>query len=366
MLRAQDAGDRTKSADRLDEIVRPPHPSPEEADQSPPNPNDVFHKLIIQIPCLDEEATIAATLGALPRSVPGFKVVEWLIVDDGSRDATVSVARRAGVDHVVSLPHNRGLARAFMSGLEACLKAGADVIVNTDADNQYSADSIPDLVAPILDGRAQIVVGARPIAENTEFSLTKKILQRIGSAVVRLASGTQIADAPSGFRAIHASAALRLNVFGDYTYTLETIIQAGRKGIPITCVPIRVNPATRPSRLVRNIPSYVYRSMLNIARVFVLYKPLRFFFLIGTLLLLPGIALGLRFLFHFLSNSGAGHIQSLILAAILIVTAMIVFVAGVLSDLTAANRVLLEEIRMRQLRTEIDQCRRRSGADQND
>jgi glycosyltransferase involved in cell wall biosynthesis len=320
----------------------------------------VFRKLIIQIPCLDEEATIGTTLAALPRSVPGFEVVEWLIVDDGSRDATVSLARRAGVDHVVSLPHNQGLARAFMAGLEASLKAGADVIVNTDADNQYSADSIPDLVAPIVDGRAEIVVGARPIAESNEFSFTKKILQRIGSAVVRVASGTQIADAPSGFRAIHASAALRLNVFGDYTYTLETIIQAGRKGIPITCVPVKVNPATRPSRLVRNIPSYVYRSMWSIGRVFVLYKPLRFFFLIGTLLLVPGVVLSLRFLLHFLADGGAGHIQSLILAAILIVTSMIVFVAGVLSDLTAANRVLLEEIRMRQLRAEIGKSRQPS------
>jgi glycosyltransferase involved in cell wall biosynthesis len=313
----------------------------------------VFHKLIIQIPCLDEEATIGATLAALPRSVHGFEVVEWLIVDDGSRDATVSVARRAGVDHVVSLPHNQGLARAFMAGLEASLKAGADVIVNTDADNQYSAASIPDLVAPILDGRAQIVVGARPIAQHGEFSLAKKVLQRIGSAVVRIASGTQIADAPSGFRAIHASAALRLNVFGDYTYTLETIIQAGRKGIPITCVPIEVNPATRPSRLVRSIPSYVYRSMLSITRVFLLYKPLRFFLAIGTLLLLPGLALGLRFVYYYLTEGGAGHIQSLILAAVLTLTAMIVFAAGVLSDLIAANRVLLEEIRMRQLRAEI-------------
>ena len=324
----------------------------------------MFRKLIIQIPCLDEEGTIGATLNALPRSVPGFEVVEWLIVDDGSRDDTVSVARRAGVDHVVSLPHNQGLARAFMAGLEASLKAGADVIVNTDADNQYSAESIPDLVAPIVDGRAHIVVGARPIADNNEFSFTKKVLQRIGSAVVRVASGTRIADAPSGFRAIHSSAALRLNVFGDYTYTLETIIQAGRKGIPITCVSVRVNPATRPSRLVRNIPSYVYRSMLSIVRVFVLYKPLRFFFLIGALLLVPGIALGLRFVFTFLADGGGGHIQSLILAAILILTAMIVFVAGVLSDLTAANRVLLEEIRMRQLRAEIEKSRQPSTGDQ--
>jgi len=365
---AQDAGNRAVSAGDDSAARRHDSPFAKRSDELPavyPGTRPVFRKLIIQIPCLDEEATIGATLGALPRSVPGFEVVEWLIVDDGSRDETVAVARRAGVDHVISLPHNQGLARAFMAGLEASLKAGADVIVNTDADNQYSTESIPDLVAPIVEGRAQIVVGARPIAENAEFSVTKKVLQRIGSAVVRVASGTRIADAPSGFRAIHASAALRLNVFGDYTYTLETIIQAGRKGIPITCVPVRVNPATRPSRLVRNIPTYVYRSMWSIARVFVLYKPLRFFFLIGALLLLPGLVLSLRFLFNFLADGGAGHIQSLILAAILIVTAMIVFVAGVLSDLTAANRVLLEEIRMRQLRAEIDRSRQPNTAAQD-
>jgi glycosyltransferase involved in cell wall biosynthesis len=364
MSGAPDAGKTTTSvglqgiARRTDRLLTR---APDKLGTLNPATRAVFRKLIIQIPCLDEEATIGATLAALPRSVPGFDTVEWLIIDDGSRDATVSAARKAGVDYVVSLPHNQGLARAFMAGLEASLKAGADVIVNTDADNQYSAESIPDLVAPIVEGRAEIVVGARPIAEHREFSFTKKVLQRIGSAVVRLASGTRIADAPSGFRAIHASAALRLNVFGDYTYTLETIIQAGRKGIPIACVPIRVNSATRPSRLVRNIPSYVYRSMCSIARVFVLYKPLRFFLTIGMLLLLPGIALGLRFLFNYLENGGAGHVQSLILAAILIVTAMIVFVAGLLADLTAANRILLEEIRMRQLRAEIDQCRQPTG-----
>jgi hypothetical protein len=244
-----------------------------------------------------------------------------------------------------------------MAGIEASLKAGADVIVNTDADNQYAAESIADLVAPILEGRAQIVVGARPIADISEFSPVKKLLQRIGSAVVRIASGTSVPDAPSGFRAIHAAAAIRLNVFGAYTYTLETIIQAGRKSIPITSVPVQVNPATRPSRLVRSIPSYVGQSMLSIARVFILYKPLRFFSVIGTLLLLPGIVLGLRFIYDYLVDGGAGHIQSLILSAILIVTAMIVFVAGVLSDLISSNRILLEELRMRQLRSEIDASR---------
>ncbi len=317
----------------------------------------VRRKLVIQIPCLNEEATIGTTLAALPRHVDGFDRVEWLIVDDGSTDGTVAAAIAAGADHIVSLPHNQGLARAFMAGIEASLKAGADVIVNTDADNQYSADSIADLVAPILEGKAQIVVGARPITEIREFSALKKFLQRVGSAVVRIASGTSVPDAPSGFRAIHAAAAIRLNVFGDYTYTLETIIQAGRKGIPITSVPVGVNPATRPSRLVRSIPSYVTRSMFNIARVFVLYKPLRFFSAIGVLLLAPGVILGLRFLYNYFFHGGAGQVQSLILSAILIVSAIIVFVAGVLSDLTASNRILLEELRMRQLRAEVEACR---------
>jgi glycosyltransferase involved in cell wall biosynthesis len=318
-------------------------------------------KLVIQIPCLNEESTIGATLTALPRKVDGFDCVEWLIVDDGSTDGTVPAAIAAGADRVVSLPHKQGLARAFMAGIEASLKAGADVIINTDADNQYAADSIPDLLAPILDGKAQIVVGARPISDIQGFSTAKKILQRIGSAVVRIASGTTIPDAPSGFRAIHAAAAIRLNVFGDYTYTLETIIQAGRKGIPITSVPVRVNPATRPSRLVRSIPSYVTRSMFNIARVFVLYKPLRFFSIIGALLLLPGIVLGLRFLYDYVIRGGVGHVQSLILSAILIVSAMILFVAGVLSDLIASNRIMLEELRMRQLRSEVEAYRARDG-----
>src|SRR5688572_30259520 len=314
-------------------------------------------KLIIQIPCYNEEVVLGVTLASLPRQVSGFDTVEILVIDDGSRDRTAEVARRGGAHHIVSLPHNQGLARAFMAGIEASLKAGADVIVNTDADNQYAADSIAELVAPILEGRAQIVVGARPISDIREFSALKKILQRIGSAVVRMASGTRIPDAPSGFRAIHAAAALRLNVFGDYTYTLETIIQAGRKGIPITSVPVRVNPATRPSRLVRSIPSYVTRSMFNIVRVFVLYKPLRFFSTIGVLLLAPGLVLGLRFLYYYVVNGGAGHVQSVILSAILTVSAMIVFVAGILSDLIASNRILLEELRTRQLRSEVEACR---------
>jgi glycosyltransferase involved in cell wall biosynthesis len=316
-------------------------------------------KLIIQIPCYNEQETLGITLASLPRAVPGFAVVEYLVIDDGSQDRTVEVARDGGVQHVVSLPHNQGLARAFMAGIEASLKAGADVIVNTDADNQYRGESIAELVQPIVRGEAQIVVGARPIAEIGSFSPIKKFLQRIGSAVVRFASGTRIPDAPSGFRAIHRDAAIRLNVFGNYTYTLETIIQAGRKGIPITSVPICVNPASRPSRLVRSNVSYVYRSIISILRIFILYKPLRFFLLLGTALLVPGLLLGLRFLTYYLIGDGAGKVQSLILAATLVISAMIIYAAGILADLTAANRLLMEEVRMRLLRGEIEDANRR-------
>jgi glycosyltransferase involved in cell wall biosynthesis len=318
-----------------------------------------MRKLIIQIPCFNEVAVLPETLRALPRSVPGFDLVEWLVVDDGSRDGTAEVARRCGVDYIVVLPQNKGLARAFMAGIEASLKAGADVIVNTDADNQYDAGSIPDLVRPIVDGKAQIVIGARPIMQVREFSLIKKLLQRVGSAVVKMASRAPVPDAPSGFRAIDREAALRMCVFSDYTYTLETIIQAGRNNISLTSVDIKVNPVVRPSRLVKSIPSYVRRSLFTIVRIFVLYKPLRFFLFLGTLFLVPGIALGTRFLIHYYAGDGNGHIQSLILTAILLVSAVLMYLAGVITDLIAANRVLLEEVRMRLLRAEVTQVKTR-------
>ena len=320
-----------------------------------------MRKLIIQIPCFNEEETLGKTLSALPRTVAGFDKVEWLVIDDGSRDGTVRVARECGVEHIISLPHNRGLARAFMVGLEASLKAGADVIVNTDADNQYDASCIPALVAPILAGRAQVVIGERPIMSVQDFSLVKKLLQRLGSAVVKLASNTSIPDAPSGFRAIHADAALQMSVFSDYSYTLETIIQAGRNNIAITSVPVTVNLVTRPSRLVRSIPSYVRRSLLTIIRIFILYKPFRFFLYLGTLFMLPGLAIGVRFFVSYLEGQGQGHIQSLILAAVLLVTAAVVYAAGIIADLTAANRTLLEEVRMRLLREEIARTQAGNG-----
>ena len=306
-------------------------------------------KLVIQIPCLNEAEHLPTTLADLPRSVPGFDTVEWLVIDDGSTDDTSGVARAHGVDHIVRLPYNQGLAKAFVAGLQEALRVGADVIVNTDADNQYDASSIPDLVAPILSGRARIVVGARPIDTIEHFSFLKRRLQKLGSWVVKKASGTDITDAPSGFRAIHREAALKLCVFNSFTYTLETIIQAGRNNIPIVSVPIRVNGETRPSRLFKGTFSYVRRSLITILRIAILYKPLRFFTLASMLIALPGVAAIARFLYFYFSGDGSGHVQSLAVAAGLISVAAIVGMGGLLADLIAANRVLLEDIRARQL-----------------
>lgn len=311
-------------------------------------------KLIIQIPCYNEEQTLAITLNHLPRDVPGFDKVEWLIVDDGSTDQTVEVARANGVDHIVSMRHNQGLARGFMAGLEASLKMGADVIVNTDADNQYDASCIPDLVGPIIRGEADIVVGERPISEIQHFSPTKKILQRVGSWAVRVASKTNIPDAPSGFRAIHREAALRLYVYSDYTYTLETIIQAGRKNMRIVSVSIRTNADLRPSRLVKSISSYVRRSVLTIIRIFLIYKPMRAFVGLGLILSVLTTIIGGRFTLAYLAGEGAGHVQSLILTSILAVGALMSFTIAVIADLMAMNRSLLEDLRTRMLRAEIE------------
>ena len=313
-------------------------------------------KLIIQIPCFNEEATLPATLADLPREVPGFDAVEWLAVDDGSTDRTVEVARAHGVDHIVQLSHNQGLAAAFMAGLEAALKAGADVIVNTDGDNQYRAACIPDLTAPILERRAQIVVGARPITTIAHFSPLKRRLQRLGSRIVRLASGTEIDDAPSGFRAIHREAAIRLYVFDRYTYTLETIIQAGRLGIPIVSVPVEVNDPTRESRLMRSVPQYLLRSAKTILRIAVLYRPLRFFSGLAVVVLLPGMLAFLRFLGFYAIGEGEGHVQSLVIGAALIAAGSVILVGGLIADLVAANRVMLAEIRGRLLRAELDRA----------
>jgi glycosyltransferase involved in cell wall biosynthesis len=304
-------------------------------------------KLIIQIPCFNEAQTLPIALSALPRTVPGFSSVEWLIVDDGSQDNTVDVANAHGVDHIVRHAGNKGLARAFMTGLETCLGLGADVIVNTDADNQYNADDIPALTLPILQNRAEIVVGARPIAAIEHFSLVKKMLQKLGSWVVRMASKTDIPDAPSGFRAMSRGAAQRLMVFNDYTYTLETIIQAGQKNMTITSVPIRVNEDLRPSRLVRSIPSYLKRSIITIIRIFIIYRPFSFFGTIGTILFGAGFLIGLRFVWYYLQGNGDGHIQSLILASVMLGMGFQTLLVAFVADLLAANRKLLEDIRFK-------------------
>ena len=315
-------------------------------------------KLIIQIPCYNEEATLGLTLSELPRQLPGIDEVEWLIIDDGSRDRTVEVAKANGVDRIVRLRNNQGLAKAFMAGIEACLYAGADIIVNTDADNQYCAADIPKLIAPILEGRAEIVIGTRPIDEIEHFSPLKKFLQRLGSLVVRLASNTRIPDAPSGFRAISSEAALRLNVFNEYTYTLETIIQAGQRGLVITSVPIRTNGYLRPSRLVKSISAYVQHSILTIVRIFMTYRPLKFFMFLGTIPFTGGFLLCCRWLFLFWGiigdNPSKPRVPSLILAAILILIGVQFWIFGLVADLMSVNRQLLEDIQLRLRRQESD------------
>ncbi len=311
-------------------------------------------KLIIQIPCYNEEATLGITLTALPRNLPGISDIEWLIINDGSSDKTVEVALSFGVDHIVTLNYNQGLAKAFMAGLEASLLAGADIIVNTDADNQYCADDIPKLIEPILAGRAEIVIGTRPISKIKHFSPIKKFLQKLGSWAVRVASNTDIPDAPSGFRAISREAAIQLNVFNEYTYTLETIIQAGQRGIKITSVPIRTNKYLRPSRLVKSIPTYVQRSLFTILRIFMTYKPLRFFTILGSIPFTLGLFLGVRWLLIFLSGTERTHIPSLILTAILILIGVQLWIFGLIADLMAVNRKMLEEIQLRVRRQEIE------------
>lgn len=316
-------------------------------------------KLMIQIPCYNEAGTLAISLAELPREVHGFDAVEWLIVDDGSSDETVKVAKENGVHHVVRHTRNQGLARAFMTGLDACLNLGADVIVNTDADNQYNADDITGLVAPILEGRADIVVGARPIETIEHFSPIKKIMQKLGSWVVRVASNTDIPDAPSGFRAMSRAAAQQLMVFNDYTYTLETIIQAGQKNMAITSAPVRVNQDLRPSRLVKSVPAYIKRSVITIIRIFVIYRPFRFFGSIGAILFGLGVLLGLRFLYYYITGGGAGHIQSLILVSVLLGMGFQTILIAFIADLLAANRKLMEDIRY--LRRRDSDARRRMG-----
>jgi glycosyltransferase involved in cell wall biosynthesis len=310
-------------------------------------------KLIVQIPCFNEEAHLPATLADLPRDVPGFERVEWLVIDDGSSDRTVEVAREHGVDHVVRLTNNKGLAAAFQAGLDACLKLGADVIVNTDADNQYFGGDVPKLVEPIVRGEADMVIGDRDIDSIEHFSPAKKRLQRLGSAVVRRASETGVPDTTSGFRAYNREAALQVQVVSRFTYTLETIIQAGKMLVAVEHVPIRTNAKTRDSRLFPSIWAYVRRNALSIFRVYTMYEPLRVFAVAAAAAALVGAVIWVRFLYFFFSGEGSGHIQSLILGSTLFVVAVQLAALGVVSDILASSRVLQQRILERVRRVEL-------------
>lgn len=304
-------------------------------------------RLIIQIPCYNEEASLPETLAALPRAIAGVDIIEVQIINDGSTDRTVEVARALGVDHIVDVPVNKGLSNAFMAGLEHALAKGADIIVNLDADNQYNANDIPRLIAPILERRAEFVVGDRPITTIAHFSYLKRLLQLLGSAVVRMASQTTVRDAPSGFRAIARDAALRLNSFDSYTYTLETIVQSGLSGIRIVSVPIGVNGETRPSRLIRSIPQYIWRSSKSILRTALVYAPGKFLFRLSLPLLVAGLILIGRWLWLTIDGTDRAHVPSLVAAAGLLLTAVMLWVAAITGEQMAINRRLLQDIQYR-------------------
>ncbi len=304
-------------------------------------------KLIIQIPCYNEADTLEIALNDLPKELDGIDEIEYLIINDGSSDDTERIALEWGVHYVVHFKRNLGLAKGFLAGLDLALRHGADIIVNTDADNQYCGADIEKLIRPILDREADIVIGERPIDEIEHFSYIKKKLQRFGSKVVRIASRTDIPDAPSGFRAYSRKAAMRMNVHNEYTYTLETIVQAGRNKMAITSVPIHTNPNLRESRLMGSIYDYVKKSMLTILRAVLMYKPMQSFVLLGMAALLGGGAIGVRFVYYYLQGQGGGHVQSLILASMLIVIGVQTFMLGLQADIISANRKLLEDIQYR-------------------
>jgi glycosyltransferase involved in cell wall biosynthesis len=311
-------------------------------------------KLIIQIPCLNEEATLPVTIGDLPQRVDGFDSVELLVIDDGSTDRTVDVAREQGVDHIVRLTNNKGLAAAFQAGLDACLKLGADVIVNTDADNQYRGADVATLVAPILAGEADMVVGDRQIADIEHFSGSKKALQRLGSWVVRRLSGTEVTDTTSGFRAYNREAALGLLVVDNFTYTLESVIQAGKMLVAVDQTPIETNPQTRESRLSGSTGSYVRRNGLSILRIYARYEPLRVFVTAGLIVAVLALAAWMPFLIDWIFNGDStGHIQSLILGAVLFIAAVQLFALGVIGDLLAGQRVMTQRVFERVRRIEL-------------
>lgn len=310
-------------------------------------------KVIIQIPCFNERDSLPETVRALPREIPGADVVEYLVVDDGSTDGTAEVAGALGVHHVVRHTRNRGLARAFVTGLQAALEAGADVIVNTDADNQYEAADIPLLAQPVLERRADIAVGDRQLAQHPYFSPIKRRLQLMGSWVVGRAAGLTVHDATSGFRALSREAALRILVLGDYSYTLETLIQAGAERLAVAYVPIRVNLVTRPSRLMKNLTHFLTHSTSTILRAYTMYRPLRVFLWFGALCVVMGLGLGVRFLYFYFNGNGMGHVQSLILMAVLLIVGFQICLIGLLADLVSANRKIMEETLYRLRKVEL-------------
>jgi len=309
-------------------------------------------KLIVQIPAFNEEATIAQTLRDIPKKIDGITSIESLVIDDGSSDNTAEAARKAGATHVVQLKTHRGLSSAFLAGINAALRLGADIIVNTDADNQYAGADIPKLVAPIMRGSADVVIGDREVSKSPHMSAFKRLLQRLGSRTVGLASGIRVSDVTSGFRAFSRDAAMQINVFNPFTYTLETVIQAGNRNLGVQSVPVRTNAPTRPSRLYHGIGTYLRKSTATIFRIYTIYKPLKTFFAIGAVLLLAGSALGVRFLWHFANGERGGHIQSLILAAVFLIIGFQTLLIGLVADLISVNRRLSEEVLVRLKRME--------------
>jgi glycosyltransferase involved in cell wall biosynthesis len=314
-------------------------------------------KLIVQIPCYNEEQTLPETVADIPRQIDGIDKVEILIIDDGSRDRTVEVAREIGVDHIIRNKRNAGLARTFRKGLDACLVRGADIIVNTDGDNQYAGADIPKLVQPIIEGRADMVIGDRETSKIPHFSPIKKVLQYLGSGVVRRLAGIWVPDTVSGFRAFSREAAMRINVVSSFSYTIETVIQAGKRQLAVDSVPIRTNPKTRDSRLFKSIPHFIQNSLGTMVRMYAMYQPLRVFFYLGAVMVIIGLLPILRFLYFYFTSGGAGHIQSLLLGSVLVILGFITFLVGLVADLISFNRQLLEMTLERVKRLELDHFR---------
>lgn len=318
-------------------------------------------KLIVQIPCFNEEATLPETLADIPRQLDGIDMIEVLVIDDGSTDRTVEVARELGVQHIVCNRHNLGLAKTFRNGLDACLRAGADIVVNTDGDNQYCGADIAKLVAPIVAGKADLVIGDRQTASIAHFSPTKKFLQWFGSGVVRKLAGIKVPDAVSGFRAFSREAAISLNIVSNYSHTIETVIQAAKKRLAVQSVPVRTNGKTRESRLFKSIPDFILRQVTTILRMYAMYQPLRFFFFIGLILTLLGLIPMVRFLWFYLSGDTGGHVQSLLLGGVLLMMGFICFLAGLVADLISFNRQLQEMALERIRRMELAEIQTRSA-----